>query len=134
MKRKLLVLPWLLYSGLIYILSSHELDKLPKSTILGWDKLLHVVEYSGYSFLAAVAVLSFALPRNRFNLYLVAFLMTLFFGASDEFHQYFIPGRSCSFYDFVADFVGGILGLIIFQKSKLVNKLQHDNTGKTDCK
>ena len=132
MKKKLLILPWLLYSGLIFIASSYQLKGLPKMTILGWDKLVHMAEYTVYSILAGIALLSFDRKKYSFNLILIAFLITILFGASDEIHQYFVPGRSCSIYDFVADCLGAILGLILFQKLKIVNKLQHVNTGKTD--
>ncbi|MFI5144557.1 MAG: VanZ family protein, partial [Ignavibacteria bacterium] len=34
------------------------------------------------------------------------------YGASDEFHQYFIPGRDCEFFDWVGDTVGAILAVL----------------------
>ena len=32
------------------------------------------------------------------------------YGVLDEFHQYFVPGRSVEFYDALADATGGLLG------------------------
>ena len=124
----MLVLPWLLYSGLIFTMSSFELKGLPSVTILGWDKVIHLIEYMFYAIFAGIALLAFDKKRLKFNIILTAFLVTILFGASDEIHQYFVPGRSCSIYDFIADCVGAILGLILFQKLKIVNKLQHVNT------
>jgi VanZ family protein len=31
----------------------------------------------------------------------------------DEVHQLLIPGRSCELLDFLADMVGGILGMVV---------------------
>ena len=134
MRNKLLVLPWLLYSGLVFTMSSFQLNGLPRITILGWDKAIHMIVYIFYVIFAGIALLVFDNKRFKFNLLLMAFLITILFGASDEIHQYFVPGRSCSIYDFFADCIGGILGLIIFHKLKLVNKLQHVNIRKTDSK
>jgi len=107
---------------------------MPNITILGWDKVIHMTEYFIYSILTGIALLAFDKKRYYFNLLLMIFIITILFGASDELHQYFVPGRSCSIYDFIADAIGGILGLILFQKLKIVNKLQHVNTRKTDSK
>ncbi len=125
MKRKLLVLPWLLYSALIYIVSSHPLDRLPKFTILGWDKLIHMAEFAVYSFLTGIALKALETDKSRFNLLFTALIITLLYGASDEIHQLFVPGRSCSIFDFIADSIGGIIGLIFFHILKISDKLDH---------
>jgi len=35
------------------------------------------------------------------------------YAASDEIHQYFVPGRSCDFLDWLADILGLALGITI---------------------
>ena len=44
-------------------------------------------------------------------------LFSIFFGViyafSDEFHQYFVPGRSADLFDFIADCIGVILVQVI---------------------
>jgi len=40
-----------------------------------------------------------------------AVLLILAYAISDEFHQYFVPGRQASWVDVLIDTVGGILGL-----------------------
>lgn len=44
---------------------------------------------------------------------LVIFIGVAIFGASDELHQYFVPGRSCDIFDWMADSTGGALGLAL---------------------
>jgi VanZ family protein/UDP-2,3-diacylglucosamine pyrophosphatase LpxH len=61
--------------------------------------------------------LDLALQRNRPDLplyrrHLLVFLLVVFFGATDEWHQRFVPGRACEFGDWVADTLGGALGLL----------------------
>lgn len=40
-------------------------------------------------------------------------LCALFYAASDEFHQRFVPGRSCEFRDVCIDFSGALLGILL---------------------
>jgi UDP-2,3-diacylglucosamine pyrophosphatase LpxH/VanZ family protein len=51
------------------------------------------------------------LPLYRRHLFVLAFVA--FFGATDEWHQSFVPGRSCEIGDWVADALGGALGLLV---------------------
>jgi len=44
---------------------------------------------------------------------LVVFLCTLF-GASDEYHQSFVPGRSADLYDLTVDLAGGIVAVFMY--------------------
>jgi VanZ family protein len=44
---------------------------------------------------------------------LVIILCTLF-GASDEYHQTFVPGRSGDLYDLAADSTGGIIAVFVY--------------------
>jgi VanZ family protein len=40
---------------------------------------------------------------------MLAFLITSAYGASDEFHQSFVPNRSCDVLDWAADTFGGFI-------------------------
>jgi len=44
---------------------------------------------------------------------LATFLLTTLYGLFDEIHQLFIPGRAFDWYDFVADVIGGFLGIVL---------------------
>ena len=44
-----------------------------------------------------------------------ALLIASLYGLIDEFHQLFIPGRSAEFYDWLADFLGSVLAVVILR-------------------
>jgi VanZ family protein len=44
-----------------------------------------------------------------------ALLAASAYGASDEWHQYFVPGRSCSLADWIADTAGAALAVALYQ-------------------
>lgn len=57
-----------------------------------------------------LATLTARLGRNRRAAWL-ALLAVSAFGVTDEFHQSFVPGRSCSAADWVADTLGAALAV-----------------------
>ena len=97
--------------GIFY--QSHQPgDSFSLPDIVNIDKLLHVLVYAvlGLAFL-------FALPphgrRRRPVLTSCAVVFfCLFYGAIDELHQSFIPGRFASGADLAADAGGGLLAAI----------------------
>lgn len=49
-------------------------------------------------------------PRSLARLVLYTAAFGLIYGASDEFHQVFTPGRSCAFFDLIIDTAGSLIG------------------------
>jgi VanZ family protein len=45
-------------------------------------------------------------------------IIAVLYGASDEIHQYFVPGRVCDIFDLVADSIGGFIGAFFTKKIK----------------
>jgi VanZ family protein len=90
----------------LYALSSRP--SLPGGSVV-WDKLAHGVAYA-----LLVVLLGRALhgaPRGvPPRLAVVAALLAVAYGAFDEVHQSFVPGRTASWLDLVADAVGASLG------------------------
>jgi len=105
----LLRLPALLIAGGIWFLSSQSTLPQPKG-IFGWDKLQHL---AAFAVLAAAVGLwvtpAFWKRRSVLALLLVA-LVSSAYGAIDELHQYFVPGRFSSFWDWLADTLGAFFG------------------------
>ncbi len=83
------------------------------------DKAAHA---SVFALLAWALELALARTRPDLPLYkrhLIVFLAVSAFGALDEFHQFFVPGRDCDVFDWMADTAGGVLGLAIASLSRL---------------
>ena len=76
------------------------------------DKVAHATVFGGLAW-----ALDLALRLNRPDLplyrrHLLVFVAVSIYGATDEWHQLFVPGRSCEFGDWLADSVGGGSGLL----------------------
>lgn len=72
------------------------------------DKLAH---FTAYGVLAALSLRATLTPR-RLATVLVVLVCVSVLGAVDEWHQRFIPGRSMSFADWIADTAGATLGVL----------------------
>ena len=89
-----------LYAGAIFALSSLPVTREePLVPILHGDKFLHGLEFFLFFLLCWKA-----LPRHRI---LFSFVLTGVYAGSDEFHQLFVPTRTASFFDWLADLAGG---------------------------
>jgi VanZ family protein len=93
--------------AVIFYLSSLQ-DPLPALTARVWDKSLHLVEYGGLGALLLLALRASAVAPRRAVLGAVA--AASLYGATDELHQAFVPGRTCDARDWAADSVGGAAG------------------------
>ena len=109
MRRALLWGPPILYMALIFHFSSQS-NPLPILTENIWDKLLHSSEYAGLAFLLARAFLG---ERVRvLPAIVLAVVLTSVYGASDEYHQSFVPLRDSDVHDWIADTIGGSIGAL----------------------
>ncbi|MFA5388385.1 MAG: VanZ family protein [Candidatus Omnitrophota bacterium] len=115
MSRKFLAywLPLYLYAGLIFYISSIP-KPLPDISIPYIDKFLHALEYAVFGGLAARAFRNSKKEALRENFKVLAVIAALVYGASDEFHQYFVSSRACDCFDLISDFIGGTIGAIIY--------------------
>jgi VanZ family protein len=74
-------------------------------------KSAHMTEYA---VLAVLLLISF-LKNSKMRPYLISLFFCLIYAASDEFHQMFVPGRSCRAVDVLIDMTGAsAITLIIF--------------------
>lgn len=106
-------IPLYVYAGLIFYFSSIP-KPLPPIHIPQFDKLMHIVEYSVFGYLAARALKNSAKKAFFENFKILAVLISVLYGISDEFHQMFISERNVSVFDVMADAVGGALGVFIY--------------------
>lgn len=103
--------PPLAYMGLIFYLSSLS-NPVPEVTSLVWDKALHVVEYGALAGLLyrALAGEGVALRSSL----ILALIAASTYGASDEWHQLYVPFRDANVTDWIADAVGSIAGVVAY--------------------
>lgn len=102
-------LPAVLFASLIFYMS--EQQNPPGASLFEFlpnaDKLAHMAEYfilSLFVYLALVKVHAFRTPAAAF----FSIMIVSIYGASDEFHQNFTPGRTVDFFDWLADLTGAL--------------------------
>lgn len=76
-------------------------------------KLAHYTEY------LILGILVINLNNNKSKSIYLSIIICLLYAISDEFHQSFVPGRSCQILDIAIDFLGSLTGIFIY---KLINK------------
>lgn len=101
--------PPVIWSLVILSLTSIPNPHVPVPT--GSDKWLHFIVYAVLG--ALVARAAEVTPR-QWALLAAVIISVSIFGALDEWHQALIPGRFPDVRDWVADFVGGIVGSTAF--------------------
>jgi VanZ family protein len=101
--------------GAIYFLSDQPKAGIPSFGI--WDWLIKKgSHFLAYGVLAWLAWRVFEAGKRP---YLAAFLLTVLYAASDEFHQTFVPGRHGTVDDVLIDSLGGLTTLFILRKNWL---------------
>ena len=102
----LLALVWM--TTLFYL--SHQPTLDTPDLFSGQDKLFHALAYGVLGFL----LLGSRAPEpDGFTELQIrsSILIASLYGISDEFHQYFIPGRSTDVWDWVADTLGAVIAV-----------------------
>ena len=99
----------LLYMGIIFLGSSLS-GGGKRLFLFAPDIFWHGIEYAILGFLL-YRFLRFQRPTASFHLlWLGAWLGGSLYGATDEFHQYFVPNRHMSAKDWAADTIGTAIG------------------------
>ncbi len=100
-------LPILLWTGFIFVLSNQS--TLPGPDLYSLDfifkKTSHVFVYFVLFFLINRALLLIH-TSNILKASLWAFILSFLYAMTDEFHQYFVPGRTSTFRDLLYDTLG----------------------------
>ena len=96
------------YMILILGLSSIPAQDFPKTWLLTWDKLIHLVEYFILGILAMKSMNTISYRTLR-----IVLPFGMFFGGLDEYLQSFISGRFSSGWDVLADMIGVTLGALL---------------------
>lgn len=99
-------LPVALDAALIFYLSS--IPQLPSPPGPFSDKHFHFASYAVLATLLVRALSSARLRNINTRVAIGAMLLATLYGATDEFHQLFVPGRTAAFDDLAADALGAI--------------------------
>jgi VanZ family protein len=106
--------PILVYCTLIYIQSSNPSpEEIP--SIPYFDKILH---FAAYALLGALFLRAFKTLPIKDNIRLIMILsitLSSLYGISDEIHQHYVPHRDADITDALADIIGSIFGVYIYQ-------------------
>ncbi len=101
--------PALLVMAAIFFFSSLPSNEIPNLGPFDFSikKLAHML---GYAFLAQ-AYLS-GLGRENPRSILFAWILTILYAMTDEYHQSFVPGRNARWLDVGIDSLGSVIGLL----------------------
>jgi VanZ family protein len=115
--------PLIGYMVLIFILSSQPaLEDIPD--IWNIDKLIHFMTYGVLSILLfRVLKRQRAEVRNK-QLIFLSFLFATLYGISNEIHQHFIPHRTASIADALANGLGAFVFPLLYIKIPMINILK----------
>ena len=106
-------LPTVLVCTLVLILSVINIGVLPKTDVPSADKIVHAIMY--FSIAGMLMLNQTSYFRNKITkaqLYF-AFLFSVSFGILMEIIQFFLPWRSGSIYDLIANALGAVIAIII---------------------
>lgn len=121
----LFLLPVIGISLCIIFLSSQATFDLPVWKIIGFDKVAHICAYLAYGLCVQFAYYGLSGNPIKNKIIIGTLIISALFGASDEFHQYFVPGRNCDIFDFLADITGASISLLLMSTNKkIVNYLK----------
>jgi len=118
----LYLLPIILYMCLIFYFSSQPIiyfEIVLKEKGLPIERwAMHIIEYTILSFLLYRALVKSKFKKNSF---LLAILISIFYGLTDEVHQIFVVGRYFDFLDLILDGIGASLMQVLIKiKNKII--------------
>ncbi len=96
------------YCAFLFWMSSGPVSTPSTIQFDGVDKVAHACVYSVLAGLVFFGMRQSGRPWTPRALFCIPVLFVAFYGASDEFHQYFIPSRNCDFFDWLADVTGAL--------------------------
>ena len=107
-------IPLAIYWIILFILTS-----MPSSSAITLNVSDKIEHFGAYGLLSVFLYLNLFF-QNRFEVikkFPAAFtiIFASLYGLIDELHQLLVPGRSCEFFDWFADFSGALLGVLIIK-------------------
>lgn len=120
-------LPVILWMIVIYIGSSiGGVPRVGGKAIDGMvHRAAHLIEFAvlGALILRAVSNGTRAIARREM---IITLIIVALYGASDEFHQRFTPGRSSEFVAVLFDALGGLIGMLVWRWFRRISRPVRD--------
>lgn len=110
--------PAVAWGAVIFAASSVPSTKIPSLFLLSYDKVIHAGIFFVLGILVYRALRPFGTSANAGSSFsagrmLLSVGIVILYGATDEVHQAWVPGRSVDLLDLTADTVGGILAALV---------------------
>jgi VanZ family protein len=111
-KKKLIYIPLIIYWIILLTATSLPGNDVPDFHVS--DKIEHFTGYAVLTiFLCFTLMLQSKFQFMKKHAYIITLLMVSVYGALDELHQLFIPGRSCDIRDWIADTSAAYFGVLV---------------------
>ena len=100
-----------IYAIAIFVLSSIPTPPAPPGAVT--DKQVHALVYAGLALLVLRALAAGDASRVTFGRALGASAIAAAYGVTDEWHQWFVPGRVADALDLLANAVGALTATLL---------------------
>jgi VanZ family protein len=107
------VLPAIAYAALLFWISSLSPPDAPTYGLEWGDKINHAGAFGLMAILWFRASAWFLPRSSRRTRCLLTLALVALYGATDEIHQSFVPGRESDITDWIADVVGATLAIAV---------------------
>jgi VanZ family protein len=115
-------LPALLVMAGIWFLSSQSILPTPKG-VFGFDKVQHFIAYFVLAVSLGLWFFSGRPQKRQWAPCVASAAIASAYGIIDEIHQYFVPGRDCNIWDWIADSAGAVMGgLAVLFLFRVINR------------
>lgn len=112
--------PVLVYMAAIFVASSVENPPVPSNVP---DVDLHAAAYFGLMLLVVRALARGTRAGVTLRVLVLAFLITVAYGATDEWHQMYVPTRHAEWRDLGADAIGAAVAAIAAKAWSIIRRL-----------
>ena len=119
-------LPTILVCTLVLILSVINTGVLPKTDVPSADKIVHTIMYFGITLILMLNQTRYLREVIRRKQMWFTFLFSVSFGTLMEVIQHFLPWRSGSIYDFIANTIGVIIAIVVMLIATHYYKSKHE--------
>ncbi|MGH2574716.1 MAG: VanZ family protein [Ignavibacteria bacterium] len=108
--------PFLFWMIAIFVQSSFPSEFFPETEILNVDKLFHMAVFGLLALFCYISLIhQYKIKFWNSKPLLFSLIICSLYGISDEYHQAFVPNRSSEFVDWLSDFAGIIITILIIK-------------------